>query len=131
MAEKAANARLDKWLWAARFFKTRRLASEAVEGGKVYIAGQKCKPGKKITTGLTISIRQGFSEKTVVVTALSEVRKSAAIARQLYEETAQSIARREQEAVNRRSQPGGQSPGEKPGKKQRRDLVNLKRKQYH
>jgi ribosome-associated heat shock protein Hsp15 len=75
------KVRLDKWLWAARLFKTRALAKEAVEGGKVSIEGQKPKPGKEITTGTQLTVRQGWDEKTLWVIALSEQRRTATVLR--------------------------------------------------
>ena len=92
--------RLDKWLWAARFFKTRALAKEAIEGGKVHCRGERCKPGKEPRVGDEYQIRQGFDERRVIVRELSAVRRGAAQAQLLYEETAGSLAKRE--AVRRR-----------------------------
>lgn len=77
-ADTAVRVRLDKWLWAARFFKTRSLAKAAIEGGKVQINGQRAKPSKEIEQGVTLTIHQGWEEKTVVVAALSEQRRGAA-----------------------------------------------------
>lgn len=91
--------RLDKWLWAARFFRTRSLAKQAIEGGKVHFAGSRVKTSKEISVGDELTIRQGsassMSEKTVVVKALSDQRGGAPTAQTLYEETQESIARRE------------------------------------
>ncbi len=90
------KVRLDKWLWAARFFKTRALAKAAIEGGKVHCRGERCKPGKEPKVGEALVIRAGLDERTVVVRALSAVRRGAPEAQLLYEETADSLARREQ-----------------------------------
>ena len=87
-----AKTRLDKWLWAARFFKTRSLAKAAIDGGKVHLAGQRVKVSKEITIGDTLQIRQGFDEKVVLVRELSDQRRGAPEAQLLYEETADSRA---------------------------------------
>ena len=114
--------RLDKWLWAARFFKTRALAKDAIEGGKVHYEGQRCKVSKSPEIGAKLTIRQGFDEKTVIIKALSEQRRGAAEAQLLYEETPQSIKARmdatEQRRIIRASQ---LAPDHKPNKKERRD----------
>ncbi|MDP3517156.1 MAG: S4 domain-containing protein, partial [Pseudohongiella sp.] len=81
------KVRLDKWLWAARLFKTRALAKEAVEGGKISIDGHKPKPGKEIASGTVLSVRQGWDEKTLLVIGLSEQRRSAPEAQLLYTES--------------------------------------------
>src|SRR3546814_7076676 len=97
MAEKDDDkVRLDKWLWAARFFKTRALAKAAIEGGKVHCRGERCKPSKEPKVGDELLIRIGFDERTVVVRALSAVRRGAPEAQTLYEETPQSLAAREE-----------------------------------
>ena len=89
------SMRVDKWLWAARFFKTRSIAKDAIEGGKVHLNGERVKVSKEIRIGMELTIRQGFEQKTVQIKALSAVRGGAPIAQQLYEETEVSIARRE------------------------------------
>lgn len=91
----AQTMRVDKWLWAARFFKTRSIAKEAIEGGKVHCEGERVKVSKDIRIGTELTIRQGFDEKTVVVKSLSAVRGGAPQAQLLYDETEQSIAKRE------------------------------------
>lgn len=93
--EEEEKVRLDKWLWAARFFKTRALAKAAIESGKVHHRGERCKPGKEPRVGDELQIRAGFDEKTVVVQALSVVRRGAPEAQALYTETEASIAKRE------------------------------------
>ncbi|MEE4463482.1 RNA-binding S4 domain-containing protein, partial [Azotobacter chroococcum] len=97
------KVRLDKWLWAARFYKTRALAKEAIEGGKVHCRGERCKPSKEPKIGEELTIRTGFDERTVVIRALSAVRRGAPEAQLLYEETAESRARREAAAALRKA----------------------------
>lgn len=94
--------RIDKWLWAARFFRTRGLATEMVNGGHVQIDGLRIKPSRMVKIGEEISIRRGDESYVVRVTGLAEKRGSAAVASGLYEETAESMAAREQQAENRR-----------------------------
>ncbi|KZY86220.1 RNA-binding protein, partial [Oleiphilus sp. HI0071] len=84
------KVRIDKWLWAARFFKTRTLAKEAVEGGKVEYNGQRCKPGKTVDVGVELTIRQGWVDKVVIVKGISDRRQNATLAQVLYEETEES-----------------------------------------
>src|SRR5690554_8115120 len=85
------SIRLDKWLWAARFYKTRSLAKAAIEGGKVHYEGQRTKVSKLVEIGATLKVRQGFDEKVIIVKALSDQRRGAPEAQLLYEETPQSI----------------------------------------
>jgi ribosome-associated heat shock protein Hsp15 len=120
------KVRLDKWLWAARFFKTRALAKAAIEGGKVHCRGERCKPGKEPKIGEQLVIRAGFDERTVVVRALSAVRRGAPEAQLLYEETADSLARREQAAAMRKAGSLGVETDGKPSKKQRRALQRFR-----
>lgn len=119
------RVRIDKWLWAARFFRTRSLAKEAIEGGKVHCDGQRVKVSKDIRVGMTLEVRQGFDEKTVVVMALSEVRGPAPVAQQLYEETADSVAARAQRAAARQAQ-NLAHPDHRPSKKDRRQIHRFK-----
>ncbi|KIU51712.1 MULTISPECIES: S4 domain-containing protein [Pseudomonas] len=123
--EEDDKVRLDKWLWAARFYKTRALAKAAIESGKVHCRGERCKPGKEPRVGDEFVLRTGFDERTVVVTALSVVRRGAPEAQALYEETAQSLARREQAAALRKAGALGVSTDGRPTKKQRRQLHQL------
>ncbi|MDF2179212.1 ribosome-associated heat shock protein Hsp15 [Aliiglaciecola sp. CAU 1673] len=119
--------RLDKWLWAARFYKTRALAREMVQGGRVQYNGQRCKPSKTIELGAVLKVPQGSDMKEVVVKAISEQRRSAVLAQELYEETADSLKRREANAEARKA--GAllsPRPEHKPDKKQRRDIIKLK-----
>ena len=121
------NVRLDKWLWAARFFKTRRLAKEAIEGGKVRCAGQRVKVAKEISPGEALTIQQGFDKREVRVVALSDRRRSAPEAALLYEETAASQAAREQRAAERKAGSAGFQPSDhKPSKKERRQMDRFK-----
>lgn len=127
MSEPPSRVRIDKWLWAARFFKTRSLAKQALEGGKVHMDGQRVKASKDIGVGVTLLVRQGFDDKEVVVEALSEVRRSAADAALLYRETEASLARREANAAARKLAGAcRQAPPERPNKKQRRQIHRFK-----
>ena len=119
--------RLDKWLWAARFCKTRALARSMIEGGKVHYNGQRSKPGKLVEVGAMLRIRQGHDEKEVRVLALSVQRLSAAQAQLLYAETDESIVKRERNAeAHRLNALYAPHPDTKPDKKQRRDLMRFK-----
>ncbi|MCB1667564.1 MAG: S4 domain-containing protein [Porticoccaceae bacterium] len=119
--------RLDKWLWAARFFKTRALAKEAITGGKIHIDGQRAKPAKEISVNSELKITRGQEERTVVVTALSAQRRSANEAALLYRETEQSRRTREEQAATRRAaRDSFQPPRQKPDKKQRRHIHRFK-----
>lgn len=123
------KVRADKWLWAARFFRTRTLAKEAIEGGKVHMNGQKIKTSKELQVGDTLTIRQGHAsiqeQKTIIIKALSDNRGSATIAQTLYDETEESIATREFFAEQRKLQNLAR-PSTKPDKKQRRDIEKFK-----
>lgn len=118
--------RLDKWLWAARFFKTRALAKEAIEGGKVHCQGERCKPGKEPKVGDELSIRQGFDERRVKIEALSAVRRGAAEAQALYTETPESVLKREQAAALRKAGALGMTTDGRPSKKQRRQIEHFR-----
>ncbi len=121
------KVRVDKWLWAARFFKTRNLAKQAIDGGKVHCDGQRIKPSKEIPVGVELTIRQGWDEKTVAVIALSDQRRGAPEAALLYEETTASITKREQEADQRKALRGtGLVADRRPNKKQRRQIHRFK-----
>ena len=118
-----AKLRLDKWLWAARFFKTRSLAKAAIEGGKVHLGGQRVKVSKEISVGDTLQIRQGWDERIVVVQGLSDQRRGAPEAQQLYRETEESLSRRAAEAEARKAAGGMiERPARRPSKKQRRQI---------
>ena len=123
------KVRADKWLWAARFFRTRSLAKAAIESGRVQMNGQKIKTSKELQAGDTLTIRQGSAtlqeQKTIVIKALSETRGSATIAQTLYDETKDSLAMREFFTSQRQLQ-NLAHPSTKPNKKERRDLQRLK-----
>ncbi|EKF9301577.1 TPA: ribosome-associated heat shock protein Hsp15 [Vibrio cholerae] len=122
MSSSAEEVRLDKWLWAARFYKTRSLARNMVEGGKVHYNGQRAKPSKSVEIGAQITLRQGHDEKTVIIEKISDQRRGAPEAQQLYRETAESITKRERNAMMHQLNP---SPDRRPDKKQRRDLLKF------
>jgi len=121
--------RLDKWLWAARFYKTRAVAKQAIDGGKVQCEGSRTKPSKEIQAGMEIRLRQGMDEKTVIVKALSESRRGAPEAQLLYEETMESIESRQKMADQRKSQPTHWQPSGKPNKKDRRMIHRFKQRE--
>lgn len=122
-----AGVRLDKWLWAARFFKTRPQAREAVQAGKVHYNGQRSKPGKLVEVGAQIRIPAGWDVKEVVVEALSEKRLSAPLAQALYTETPESVAQREKNQQARKlNLLHNPHPESRPDKKQRREIIKLK-----
>jgi len=116
--------RLDKYLWACRFYKTRAIAKSAIEGGKVHYDGHKPKPGKIVQIGDAIRLRQGFDEKTVVVQQLSDRRGPATVAQTLYLETPESVLKRE-EIAKMRKMAAPQTQG-RPDKKQRRMIHRFK-----
>ena len=115
------SMRVDKWLWSARFFKTRSLSKAAIEGGKVHHNGERVKVSKDIRIGMELTIRQGFDQKTIVIKQLSATRGSAPIAQQLYEETEVSIARRELLSTQRKLHNLAR-PEHRPSKKDRRQI---------
>ena len=124
------RVRIDKWLWAARFFKTRSLATDAVSGGRVHVNDARVKPSKEIRCGDIVVVRVGPVRRTVEVTGLSERRGSAAVAATLYTESAESVAEREQAAIERRlARPIGADLGARPTKLDRRRLESLRRAQ--
>ena len=119
--------RLDKWLWAARFYKTRAIAKQMIDGGKVFYNGQRSKSGKAVVIGDRITVRQGFEEKHVIVIALADRRQDASFAQTLYQETPESIETREKNSLARKQgillSPASET---KPDKKQRRQIRHLK-----
>ena len=123
------SVRVDKWLWAARFFKTRALATEAVAGGRVRVNGERVKPAKDVRPDDVLEIGRGELRWTVVVRAVADRRGSATVAAALYEETAESVAARERAAAERRlSRPVGAGPGgPRPTKLDRRRIEALRR----
>lgn len=122
-----SKLRVDKWLWAARFFKTRSLAKSAIEGGKVQIDGQRVKVSKEITVGDRLLIRQGWEEREIDVVALSDQRRGASVAQQLYRETAASLQRRARAAEARKAAGTMARPDHRPDKHERRQLSRLRR----
>jgi len=120
------SQRIDKWLWAARFFKTRALASEAIKKGRVLIGGEKIKPGKEIKPGALLSIKNSYFTKTVKVLSLSPRRGSATIAADLYEETSESIVNRERLREIQQAQPALRRSGlGRPTKRERRQIISF------
>ncbi len=120
------KVRLDKWLWAARFFKTRALAKEAVEGGKVHCRGERCKPSKEPKVGDELVIRAGYDERTIIIEQLSAVRRGAPQAQLLYRETEESLSAREKAAELRKAGAIGIQTDGRPTKKQRRQIHRFK-----
>lgn len=126
-SQQDAKLRLDKWLWAARFFKTRSLAKAAIEGGKVHLGGQRVKVSREISVGDILQIRQGWDERVILVKQLSDQRRGAPLAQLLYEETAESRDKRESEARARKAAGGMiDRPANRPTKKQRRQIHRFK-----
>ena len=119
--------RLDKWLWAARFYKTRTIAREMILGGKVHYNGQRCKPSKIVELGASIKLSQGFDEKVVTIEKISDQRRGAPVAQTLYKETQESVSKREENAWARKNNAFfSPSPENRPDKKQRRELIKFK-----
>lgn len=121
MTSTLLSVRIDKWLWAARFFRTRSLAKDAIEGGKVHCEGVRVKVSKEVRVGMTLVIRQGFDEKTVTILTLSDVRGPATVAQTLYQETDDSIQARLQRQADRQANNLAQ-PDHRPNKKERRQI---------
>ncbi|APC09798.1 ribosome-associated heat shock protein Hsp15 [Providencia rettgeri] len=124
--------RLDKWLWAARFYKTRAIAREMIEGGKVHYNGQRTKPGKIVELRALIKLRQGNDERIVEIIEISSQRRGAPDAQRLYCETTESIAQREKltqaRKMNALTMP---HPDRRPDKKERRTLLKFKHTNSH
>lgn len=120
------KVRLDKWLWAARFYKTRAVARQMIEGGKVQYQHTRSKPGKPIEVGAEVTLRQGTTVLTVTITAITDKRGSANDAQQLYRETEASVIKREQQAAARKQNGLNSLSETRPNKKQRRDLYKFK-----
>ena len=123
------EVRLDKWLWAARFYKTRSLAVEEISKGRVSVNEQAAKPARSLRVGDRIELRREGVSRTVIVQGLSEVRGPAPVAQQLYEETAESIAQREKQAQERRfgTEPSQAIEQGRPTKRDRRKLADWNR----
>ncbi|WP_261834482.1 ribosome-associated heat shock protein Hsp15 [Vibrio ishigakensis] len=126
MSSNPESVRLDKWLWAARFYKTRSIARNMIDGGKVHYDGQRSKPSKIVELGATVTLRQGHVEKTVLIEKISDQRRGAPEAQLLYSETEQSVEKRERQALERKMHAHNPSPDRRPDKKQRRDLIKFK-----
>ena len=129
MQAELETIRLDKWLWTARFFKTRKLAAEAISGGKVHVNNQRAKPGKDVKPGALLSISKDGLRWDITIIALSNQRRPAKEAVLLYEETAESLAKRQQQIIQQREQRelfdfSGQD--HKPNKKERRLIHRFK-----
>lgn len=128
MSEPLTKMRLDKWLWAARFFKTRTLAAEAVSGGKVHVDGRRVKPSKEIGVGSRIEITKEPYTFEITVTGLNPQRRPAKESALLYEESPESRARRQEEAARRRAEQAAfLQPAKRPNKRQRRQIHRFKR----
>ncbi|MGZ4333519.1 MAG: RNA-binding S4 domain-containing protein [Gaiellaceae bacterium] len=124
------SVRIDKWLWAARFFKTRALATDAVLGGHVHLNGARVKPAKDLRAGDELTIRIGTTEWTVDVRGLADKRGPASVAQTLYAERPESREARERQALQRRlAKPLGADLGARPTKQDRRRLEALRRQQ--
>jgi len=122
--------RLDKWLWAARFFKTRSLAAQAVQGGKVHLNGQRVKPANSVHIGDKLSITRGQVEIELQILGLCKQRRPAIEAVLLYQESEASAERRQQQATERRLIAGSDpTPNRRPNKKDRRHIIRFQRKQ--
>ena len=120
-----SDVRLDVWLWAARFYKTRSLCKAAIDAGQVRVNGETVKPAKSVAIGMRVRIKQGTTLREVSVLGLSEVRRGAPEAQQLYAETPESLAKREQEQLARAAADGFVDAG-KPSKKFRRAVIQFK-----
>ena len=122
------EVRIDRWLWTARFFKTRGAATDAVLGGRVHVNGARVKPAKDVRTGDTVEVTIGDTRREVVIAALAERRGPATVAQSLYEDTPDSVARGEQRSADRRfARPLGADLGARPTKQDRRRLEALRR----
>jgi len=120
------SVRIDKWLWAARFFKTRRLASEMVKAGHIQCNGERIKASKTVKPDDTLHIQRGEEYFTITITGLAEKRASASIAQTLYQETEASIiARQEQQALRKLHAASNPAPAKRPDKKARRHIIQF------
>lgn len=119
--------RLDKWLWAARFYRTRSIAKTAIEAGHVRVDGARSKVARDVRVGMALRVRQGNEDRDVIVLGLSDQRRGAPEAQQLYQETADSVARREAERLARRAEHSA-TPANRPGKRDRRLIQQLKQR---
>ncbi len=120
------SQRIDKWLWVARLYKTRALASEAIKKGRVLIDGDKIKPGREIKPGTLLSVRQTYFTRNVIVQSLSPSRGPASVAATLYAETPESISNRERLQQIQQAQPALRRPGQgRPTKRERRQIISF------
>jgi ribosome-associated heat shock protein Hsp15 len=126
IASSENSERIDKWLWAARFFKTRSLAAEAIASGKVDVDGERTRKGRSISPGATVTVRKGPYSTTVLVRSTAMRRGSAQMAAQLYEETSESKTAREKIRVQLSSLPFRPTGEGRPGKKERRQIRKLR-----
>jgi ribosome-associated heat shock protein Hsp15 len=125
------SVRIDKWLWAARFYKTRSQAKQAIESGKVKMDGQRVKASKDLVCGLFLTIKIGWDDKEIEVLALSDVRRGASEAQCLYQETTASIERRAQRSAERDVLRSFEiSPAQRPTKKQRRQIHKFREQDF-
>ena len=131
MNDSSKRVRLDKWLWAARFYKTRSIAKQAIEGGKVHYNGARCKVSKEVELGALLTLRTGWDEREVEVLALSDQRRGAPEAALLYRETDDSISQRGRRAAERKAlgPAAGIISNERPTKKQRRQIHRFREQQ--
>jgi ribosome-associated heat shock protein Hsp15 len=127
MGESREKVRVDKWLWAARFFKTRSLASQAVEGGRVHVNGNRVKPAKDVQAGDEVAVRVGELEWVVVVQAVSDVRRGAPEAQKLYEEKPDARAKRLEAIADRKAQRGVGPVRIEAGRPTKRDRRMIRR----
>ena len=122
----SSSVRIDKWLWAARFFKTRGLAREAIKGGKVQIEGHRVKPGRTLEAGDRLTVRRGDDEYVITVADTGDRRLAAALAREKYVEDPNSVARREAAAEQRQQEQQARAERQRrPDKRQRRQIVRF------
>lgn len=129
MQKSSETVRIDKWLWAARFFKTRSLAAKAVNGGKVHLNGARVKAARNVAEGDQLVIQKGQMEFHITILGISPYRRPAVEARQLYEESEESIREREKQRDLRRMMHAGHAPPtSKPGKRDRRKIKEFIRK---
>ncbi|MBT0587850.1 ribosome-associated heat shock protein Hsp15 [Alteromonas oceanisediminis] len=132
MDEVKQAIRLDKWLWAARFFKTRALAREAVQAGKVQYNGQRSKPGKTVELGARVCVPSGYDVRDIEVIELFDKRRAAPLAQQMYRETPASMLKRQQNAEARKANAfHNPHPDHRPDKKQRRQLIRMKQPRHN
>lgn len=125
--ETTSTVRLDKWLWAARFYKTRAIAKEMILSGRVHYNGQRAKSSKNAEIGAIIKLKQGYDEKQIIILKLSDTRRGATEAQTLYQETEESVNKRAVNAEARRLNIlHNPAPDRKPDKKQRRTLLRFK-----